>query len=69
MLCQRGCWPLKGVDCEIPLVGEGNEAFPIMSQSGGLEPKRVISTSGGLELLQMVSEPYIGCCANKDAGP
>ena len=32
-------------------------------------PKRTISTSSGLRLLQMVSEPDTGQCANKDAGP
>ena len=32
-------------------------------------PKRTISTSGGLELLQMVSEPDTGRCANEDVVP
>ena len=31
--------------------------------------KRAISASGGLGLLQMVSEPDTGRCANEDAGP
>ena len=31
--------------------------------------KRTISTSCGLRLLQMVSEPDTGRCANEDAGP
>ena len=33
------------------------------------ESKRTISTSGELELLQIVSEPDTGRCANKDTGP
>ena len=32
------------------------------------ELKRTISASGGLELLQMVSEPNTGWCANEDVG-
>ena len=31
-------------------------------------PKRIISSSSGLELLQMVSKPDIGRCANENAG-
>ena len=30
--------------------------------------KRTIFASGGLRLLQIVSEPSIGWCANKDGG-
>ena len=31
--------------------------------------KKTICASGGFELLQMVSEPDTGWCANEDAGP
>ena len=33
------------------------------------EPKRTIYASGGLGLLQMVSGPDTGRCANEEAGP
>ena len=33
-----------------------------------ISPKRTIFASGGFELLQMVSEPDAGECANKDFG-
>ena len=32
-------------------------------------PKQTIFANGGFWLLQMVSEPDTGRCANKDAGP
>ena len=32
------------------------------------EPKRTIYASCGFGLLQMVSEPVTGCCANEDVG-
>ena len=31
-------------------------------------PKQTISVGGGLGLLQMISEPNTGWCANKDVG-
>ena len=32
-------------------------------------PKRIVSVSDRLGLLQMVSKPVTGWCANEDAGP
>ena len=36
---------------------------------GRESPKRTISINSGIELLQMVSKPDTGRCANGDAGP